>query len=253
MDYETIEQYALGINFQVAVPFIDAPAPLPLGSFIMDAYVNYRPFLWLNFKLGVTNLVLSFEGTGMKVSEVFPDLAGEPIGNEGIDFFNDRAEISETTFMIGVDYNWVVTEWLNLAFGITLNHFERPMMTQIYGRGFVDLNNNGNYDALEDYETMFKCIHHFSSVDMIRFEFKPQIIVIPRLTLGLVAGYTLASKLKVEYAEIGDEVYSSVGESEDSVKKYFNISRKNFVNGKNVEDIKLNGMWYLGLNVNFFF
>lgn len=250
--YETIEQYGLGINLQTAWMFVDAPET-PSMAMITDIYVNYRPFLWLNFKAGATILNLEFDQGKMRSENVFPLLADDAIPYHDLGLNSGRAGISETTFLFGVDYNLVITEWLNLAFGATFNHFETPMLNQILKEGFVDTNLNGAFDSSDDlYRTGFRCIHHFNSVDMIRFEFKPQVIIIPRLTLGLAFGYTLATKFKTDYSEIGDEIYSAETQS-GPIPKYFGMSTNNFLGGKNVEDIKLNGSYYLGMNVNFFF
>jgi TolB-like protein len=249
--FQTIEQYGLGINMQTSWMFMDAPET-PASSMLTDVYVNYRPFLWLNFKAGVTTMTLEFEKNDFPAYKVFPELQGET--TTSLNIYGGRTAIRETTFLMGADYNWVVTEWLNFAFGVTINMFERPQMRQIFDRSFIDIDENGVLagDGSEESQTGFKCIHHFESVGLVRFEFKPQIIIIPRLTLGLVAGYILANDLKVEYSEIGNDYYSQ-GYGDGTIDKYFGISDKNFMDGKNVEEIKFNGAWYIGMNVNFFF
>jgi TolB-like protein len=249
--FQTIEQYGLGINMQISRMFMDAPYA-PDISMLTDVYVNYRPFLWLNFKAGVTTMTLEFGKEGLSTDKIFPELSDDAVGGNSQSIYGGMTSIRETTFLIGADYNWIVTEWLNFAFGISFNLFERPQMRQIFDGSYTDINEDGTLDTGEETQTGFKCIHHFESVNLVRFEFKPQIIIIPRLTLGFVAGYILANDLKVEYSEIGNDMYSQKY-SDSSIDKYFGISNKNFMDGKNVEDIKFNGAWYLGMNVNFFF
>ena len=169
--YETIEQYGLGVNLQTGWLFIDAPVT-PSTSMLTDIFVNYRPFLWLNFKAGATILNLEFDQGTIKPEKVFPLLADDTLSTSQLGLNSGRAVISETTFLFGVDYNLVLTEWFNLAFGVTFNHFETPTMNQIYKEGFADTNLDGVYNYPDDlYRTGFRCIHHFWSVDMLRFEF----------------------------------------------------------------------------------
>ncbi len=73
-------KHGIGINFQYSMGFIDSPADYLLQY--ADVFMNYRPYLWLNFKLGVTFMDLGFSGKkNITAQKVFPGLPGteEPV------------------------------------------------------------------------------------------------------------------------------------------------------------------------------
>ncbi|HQV33723.1 MAG TPA: CsgG/HfaB family protein, partial [Calditrichia bacterium] len=71
---ETISQYGLGINFQWSSAFVDVPTSYFLQ--FTDIYVNYRPFLWLNFKMGGSVLDMGFDGKDAAAGTIYPALPG---------------------------------------------------------------------------------------------------------------------------------------------------------------------------------
>jgi len=146
--YEYIAQYGLGINVQFSyIPKIKCPID-GYTSYMLDTFLNYRPMLWLNFKLGVSYYALEFNKIGNIPSAIIfptitiapnynnPPAPGEPFMNVPIIW--QKSKIDFISPYIGLDYNYTPSYWFTIGFGFGLNLVKNIEYVQQYDKGFKD-------------------------------------------------------------------------------------------------------------------
>lgn len=250
--FEYISQYGLGINFQHSFA-LSIESPRPDYTFtISDVYVNYRPKLWLNFKLGVSYLSLDYREEG-----TFPAINMQPEITSASNFDNpyisvNPATIEMTTLYSGVDLNWTPTRKINIGFGYSISG-GAPVLEQQYNALLVDV--NGNYDSAG----VGTIEQRFFPVVINRFEIKPQFFISPRMTFGLYFAYMISSHLVVDKTTVYDDysVRPWTGDAPSAYEqelrdKYYNVSPFLLGNGHNVEGISFTG-FMCGISFNFYF
>ncbi len=250
--FEYISQYGLGINFQQSYA-LSIKSPRPDYTFtISDVYVNYRPRLWLNFKLGISYLSLDYREEG-----TFPAVNMQPDITSASNFDNPNisvnpASIEMPTIYSGVDLNWTPTRKINIGFGYSFSG-GTPVLEQQYNALLVDV--DGSYDTAG----VGTIVQRFFPVVINRFEIKPQFFISPRMTIGLYFAYMLSGYLEVDKTTIYDDysVRPWTGDEpsayeQDLRDKYYNVSPFLLGNGHNVEGISFTGFMY-GISFNFYF
>jgi TolB-like protein len=147
--YEYIAQYGLGINVQVSyMPAIKCPIN-NYTSYMIDSFLNYRPKLWLNFKLGVSYYTLEFDKIeNIQSTTVFPTVSGaanyttsvmpgDPTLNTPVTW--QKSKIDFLSPYIGLDYNWTPSRLFTIGFGLGLNFVKNIEYVQQYDKGYHDL------------------------------------------------------------------------------------------------------------------
>ncbi len=244
-------KHGIGINFQYSIGFIDSPADYLLQY--ADVFMNYRPYLWLNFKLGVTFMDLGFNGKkNITAQKVFPTLPGTV---EPVDY--SEGDINEVSPYVGADFNYTPTEKFTLGLGIGLNYFREPVLTQHYSPLYYEDSNTG---GTTEKGGVFDVIQEMKPLYLLRLEVKPQYFITPRMTVGLYFACIFANRLKVYKTLVNNEYSGFVGEDSGTSQhekemqaKYYNIPLKILADGKNVNDVNLNMSMAAGLSFNFYF
>ncbi len=254
--FEYISQYGLGINFQSSLAVkIESPRKNYTFS-ISDIYANYRPKLWLNFKLGVSYLNLSYKEEGtFKTINIQPNAAAD-IGTNNENISVNPATMEMTSIYTGFDFNWTPSRKINIGFGYSVSG-GIPVLEQQFNALLVDTNMEtaGSFDSAG----VGNIVQRFNPVIINRFEIKPQFFLSPRMTLGLYAAYMLTNHLELDKTTVYDE-YSvrpwtgdTPSEYEQKIRdKYYDISPYILGNGYNVEEIAFTGL-IVGISFNFYF
>jgi TolB-like protein len=255
--YEYISQYGLGINVQVSyIPKIKSPVD-GYTSYMIDTFLNYRPELWLNFKLGVSYFSLEFEEmSNISSKSVYPTIEGagnystsimpgDPTLNTPVNWQN--ASISYVSPYIGLDYNWTPSRLFTLGLGVGMNFTKNIEFLQQYDKGYYDLYpSTTHFGEVISPFVIKQNLNRDSFIYIYRFEIKPQVFLSPRLTLGLYLAYMIPStSFKVSESQIN-------GESSNKADRYYNINPKILADGRNVEDMSLRG-FLVGGSLNFYF
>jgi TolB-like protein len=255
--YEYISQYGLGINIQMSyIPKIKSPVD-GYTSYMIDTFVNYRPELWLNFKLGVSYFNLDFnEKNNISSKTVFPTITGagnysvptmpgDPTLNTPVNL--EKASISYISPYIGFDYNWTPSRLFTLGLGVGLNIAKDIEFIQQFDKGYYDLYPSTTHSGEVISPFIIKQnLNRDSFIYVYRIEVKPQVFLSPRLTLGLYFAYMIPStSFKVSESQIN-------GESSNKANLYYNINPKILADGRNVEDMSLRG-FMIGGSLNFYF
>ena len=252
--FEYITQYGLGINFQQSFA-ISIESPRDKYSFsLTDVYINYRPKLWLSFKLGVSTLLLDYreEGT-FPAANIQPLISTESSYTAGEDNISvNPATMNMTTPLVGVDFNWTPTKKINIGFGYSITG-GIPVLEQQFNALMV-VDDEGFVSA-----GVGTVVQRFNPIIVNRFEIKPQFFLSPRMTLGLYVAYMLSTKLELDKTTIYDD-YSMrpwTGDTlssyeQDLWDKYYDISPYILGNGHDVRDLAFNGFMY-GFSFNFYF
>ena len=254
--FEYISQYGLGINFQSSMAvMIESPRKDYIFS-ISDIYANYRPKLWLNFKLGVSYLNLSYreEGTFQAIN-IQPN-ASDDIGTNNENISINPATLEMASIYTGVDFNWTPSKIINVGFGYSISG-GIPVLEQQFNALLVDtsIGTTGTYDSAG----VGNIVQRFNPVIINRFEIKPQFFLSPRMTLGLYAAYMFTNHLELDKTTVYDE-YSvrpwtgdDPSDYEQEIRdKYYDISPYILGNGNNVEEIAFTGL-ILGISFNIYF
>ncbi len=263
--YEYIAQYGLGINTQFSlVPHITSPRDGAFGSAI-DVFVNYRPYLWLNFKLGVTYFSMTYtaEENGF-ATQMYPLCSTHSgVSNygsfENYGFHAKNADISEVGPYIGLDYNWTPYQFFTIGFGLSMSMIT-PNIINVYNNGWVWIDDDDDPENNTASNGTLKQINGFiieqqmEPVAMFRFEIKPQLFISPRFTIGLYLAYMYSTPMKVSRTTINSEytISKQFSPNEEMHQKYMGLNANTYGINHNVEDVKLNSMMY-GLSFNFYF
>jgi TolB-like protein len=253
-----IAQYGMGINFQYSMGFITSPAPYSLQYF--DVFANYRPWLWLNFKLGVTSMNLGFkEVNGIQANKIYKDMpASPPITISNISY--KEGDMTEFSPYVGADINVIVSDKFTVGFGIGLNYFQEPILTQHYSPLYHDDNINDNPGDIIQKGGVFDVVQEFNPLYLMRFEIKPQFFVSPRFTIGLYFAFILANNPKVYKAVINNEYTGFLSEpgglsdhEKEMKEKYLGMPLSIIADGGDVNDLSFNRSIAMGLSLNFYF
>ena len=198
--FEYISKYGLGINFQSSIFQVKTPK-LEQGQsvfpFLFDVYLNYRPALWLNFKLGISSLSFRIESAeNVKVETVYPDItkASNYADYQGKTTSVPGIDMSITSPYIGFDLNWTPTQKFNFGFGVSMMWYSGTTKRKIY---HIIKNENGYAEDVGDCYIEQDLRPPWLPLSIFRFELKPQYFLSPRMTLGLYLAYMLAGKFKV--------------------------------------------------------
>ncbi|HQU74884.1 MAG TPA: CsgG/HfaB family protein, partial [Calditrichia bacterium] len=245
---ETISQYGLGINFQWSSAFVDVPTSYFLQ--FTDIYVNYRPFLWLNFKMGGSVLDMGFDGKDAPAGTIYPDLPGRsdweprPIRYDGGGF-------SFVSPYLGLEYNYMMNRRLSFAAGISYV-YGTPVFIQDY-RNVVFLDDD---DRLKDLR-LFRVEQELDRLHIGRLEARTQVYLSPRMTFAVHGAFILANDINIDRTTINNEwqAFPDSGNpaNEEFVTRYLGISTKILADGKDTESIDIGGGFSLGMTFNFFF
>lgn len=262
--YEYISQYGLGINSQFAfAPMIKTPRDGSMTT-VLDVFMNYRPYLWLNFKLGITffNMTYTKEEVGL-ASKLYPNASDHESANSYNEFNSSvmhvkNADISEFGPYFGFDINWTPRQFFSLGFGAAISMIT-PVIENVYNNGWVwdasaDPNNDGTSEGDFKHIEGFIVEQHLDPVTMFRFEIKPQFFVSPRFTVGLYFAYLYSTPLNVSRTTINSEytISNQFTVNEEMEKKYMGLKAESLGLGHNIEDVKLQGPM-IGFSLNFFF
>jgi len=246
---ETISQYGLGINFQWSIGNIKSPE----SNFLhfSDVFVNYRPFLWLNFKLGVSAMSLNFNSRQVAADKVYPTLfeKAEPLISS-LDY--SGGNLTSVSPYVGLDYNYMYNQKFSVALGFSYI-FASSELEQQYRNGvFFD-----DDDGLVHKMKTFKVEQELDFMHLFRIEFKPQFYISPRMTIGLYAAYLLGPEVKIDRSVINDDYREFPHEGDRAPaefrQKYFEMSTKILGNGNNLEDVSFMSGTSFGMSFNFYF
>jgi hypothetical protein len=255
--YEYISQYGLGINVQVSyVPVVKSPVD-KYTSTMIDTFLNYRPMLWLNFKLGISYYTLDFDQiSNIPSTTVFPTVSGaanyttavmpgDPTLNTPVTW--EKSTIDFISPYIGLDYNWTPSRLFTIGVGMGLNFVKNIEYIQQYDKGYHDIYPTTTHhgEVISPF-TVKQNLNRDKFIYIYRIEIKPQIFISPRLTLGLYLAYMIpSSSFKVSESQINNEAASKSN-------LYYNINPNILGDGRDVEDMKLQGFMF-GTSLNFYF
>ena len=243
-------QHGIGINFQYSYGFIHSPADYVLTY--TDVFVNYRPFLWLSFKLGLTTVDLGFnEITNIRAQTIFPTLPGS---EESIDY--SEGDLNEISPYVGIDFNYTPSDKFTIGFGIGFNYFREPILTQhfsplyYYNETTTSTEQGGVFDVIQEMKPLY----------LLRLEIKPQYFITPRMTVGLYFAYIFSNQFRVYKSLINNEYSGFIGADSGNTEhelemqtKYYNIPLSILADGRNINDVDFNMSYALGISFNFYF
>ncbi|MCP4132185.1 MAG: hypothetical protein GY754_14535 [bacterium] len=260
--FENIEQYGLGINFQFSYAFLIKSPRNDYTLFVADTFLNYRPFLWLNVKMGVSYLALNYPRLATAAYTVYPDLRtrATALGTSVYETWEIQANDTSMNMVgpyIGADYNWTPSPYFTVGVGVAVNYLPNPVMIQKFDDGLTytaspaAINRSGGFEIEQEFESTFN----------VRLELKPQYFFSPRMTVGLYLAYIFSPDLSLSKTTIDNDLTlyewddnwgSGNADATARREKYFSISRKYFGANQDVEDIALHG-FIMGLSFNFYF
>lgn len=249
MALETIAQYGLGINFQWSTAFIESPEDNVLQ--FTDVYLNYRPFLWLNFKLGVSAMALDIRNREVDAARVYPAILEQSEATiTTLDYDGGDADLVSP--YVGLEYNRMLGNSASLAVGGSYV-FGRTEMIQQYSNGVFYDDDDG---LLKPIKT-FRVEQELDPLHIGRIEAKGQFFLSPRMTLALYGSFLLASDINIDRSIINNEYREFPDEGDpppaEFRERYLEMPTKIVGNGEDLEDIDLNGGWAIGLAFNFYF
>jgi TolB-like protein len=245
---ETISQYGLGINFQWSTAFISSDQAN--FTHLTDIYLNYRPLLWLNLKMGGTVLSVNFLSDVADASNVYPTLSNQP--NPLItSLLYDGGDLNIISPFVGLEYNHMFSQKFSTAIGAGFI-FGSGELTQQYSDGVFFDDDDGQVYPMKT----FRIEQEIDAQYFVRFESKTQYFISPRMTIGLYLSYLLGANIDVDRAVINDDYREFPNEGDPAPQefkeKYFNMSTTLLGDGSDVEDVNLSGIT-AGLSFNFYF
>ncbi len=251
--FENIAQYGLGINFQTSYgPHIKSPRSGHMFM-VLDAFVNYRPWLWLNFKLGVSYYSLSYNNEETApVTVMYPgntDVA--TFAAAGYDVHPKDCTMSEIAPYIGADFNWTPLTFFTLGIGVSMGMYT-PSIEQVYNNILIDNDTTTAVNIVDSGGGIIR--QEMESVVTFRVELKPQFFISPRLTLGVYLAFMYTTPFKISRTTINNEytISDQFTDNQALQEKYLNLNYKIFGAGHDVTDLKLITALY-GISVNFYF
>lgn len=256
IEFGYIAQYGLGINFQQSWIFMKSPISNTSAS-STDVFLNYRPLLWLNFKLGINSTGVGVgSGTFSNVSDIYPQM---PAVDRPATISYNGANLKLLGPYAGIDFNWTPSEKFTLALGVGFSTYSSPTLVQNYNPGYVwnDANNNGIIEAGEKKTNgQYSVEQTYYSMNVLRLELKPQYFISPRLTVGLYFAYLMSPASKVYSTTINNEAAGFPGEGNiepQQAQRFYGMSPTILADNKNANDLTLNGAFAAGLSLNFYF
>lgn len=260
IEFAYIAQYGLGINFQQSWIFMKSPLSNTSAT-STDVFLNYRPYLWLNFKLGVNNTGMKLGSSSYSnVSDIYPQLPA--IDRPSMINYNGGGMDLLGPY-VGVDFNWTPSEKFTLGLGVSFSTYSSPKLIQNYNPGYVwnDANNNGIIEAGEKKTGgQYSVEQTYYGLNIFRLELKPQYFISPRLTLGVYLAYMFSPPMKVYKSTINNESAGFPGEGgENSVeaqaqlKRFYGMPPTILGDNKNANDLTFNGAFAAGVSLNFYF
>jgi len=245
---ETISQYGLGINFQWSTVFISSDQAN--FTHITDIYLNYRPLLWLNLKMGGTVMSINFLSDIADASNVYPTLNSQP--NPLISsLLYDGGNLNMISPYVGLEYNYMFSQKFSTSIG-TGFIFGSGELIQQYSDGVFFDDDDGQVYPMKT----FRIEQEIDTQYFVRFESKTQYFISPRMTIGLYLSYLLGTNIDVDRAVINDDYREFPNEGDaapqEFKEKYFNMSTTLLGDGHNVENVNLSG-FTAGLSFNFYF
>jgi TolB-like protein len=245
---ETISQYGLGINFQWSTAFISTDTKN--FTHFTDVYLNYRPLLWLNLKMGGTVMSVNFNSDFAEASNVYPTLSNQP--NPLISDLNyDGGNLTLISPYVGLEYNHMFSQNFFTSLGSSFI-FGSGILTQQYSNGvFFD-----DDDGLVHPMKTFRIEQEIETQYIVRFESKSQYFISPRMTIGLYLAYLMGKELHVERSVVNDDYREFPHQGDPAPQefkdKYLNMSTTLLGDGDDVEEVELSGLM-VGLSFNFYF
>ena len=126
IEFAYIAQYGLGINFQQSWIFMKSPLSNTSAT-STDVFLNYRPYLWLNFKLGVNNTGMKLGSSSYSnVSDIYPQLPA--IDRPSMINYNGGGMDLLGPY-VGVDFNWTPSEKFTLGLGVSFSTYSSPKLS----------------------------------------------------------------------------------------------------------------------------
>lgn len=245
---ETISQYGLGINFQWSTAFIGTDTKN--FTHFTDVYLNYRPLLWLNLKMGGTVMSVNFKSDFADAANVYPTLMNQ--ANPLITYLDyDGGNLTIISPYVGLEYNHMFSQNFSTSLGSSFM-FGDGILTQQYSNGvFYD-----DDDGLVYPMKTFRIEQEIGTQYIFRVESKSQYFISPRMTVGLYLAYLVGKDLYVERSVVNDDYREFPHEGDPAPQefkdKYFNMSTTLLGDGDDVEEVDLSGLM-VGLSFNFYF
>jgi TolB-like protein len=257
IEFAYIAKYGLGINFQQNYWTIKQVVD-GINLWTTDVFLNYRAYLWLNFKLGVSSINMEINYKQMEYEKVYRDINNYDTSNiKGNLLSYNGGKMEEVSPYFGFDYNITPSEKFTIGFGIGCNFISHPVLNQDYDP--LAILNTETTNIV--YGGPFSIIQQMYEIMIFRFEIKPQYFISPRMTIGLYTGCVVSTKWKLYKTIINNEYSSYPGEpnagktyyEKEMSKKYLNIPVDILADGKSVNDITLQGAFMVGISFNFYF
>lgn len=260
IEFGYIAQYGLGINFQQSWIFMKSPINSTSAS-STDIFLNYRPLLWLNFKLGINNTGVKVgPGQFNNVSDIYPQM---PAIDKPAFINYNGGSMNLLGPYVGIDFNWTPSEKFTLGMGVSLSTYSSPTLVQNYNPGYVwnDANNNGIIEAGERKTGgQYSVEQTYYGMSVFRFELKPQYFISPRLTIGFYLAYLVSPAAKVYKTTINNEHAGLPGEGQENsveaqalAKRFYGMPTTILGDNRSANDLTLNGAFAAGLSLNFYF
>jgi hypothetical protein len=246
--FEYISQYGLGINLQYGMGLIDSP----LNDYsldILDLFVNYRPYMWLNFKLGISQYSYRPQSiSGIPFSSIYTDFGSFTPGSSLGSAVNYNSAFFNTLGIYGgIDGNWTPAEFFTLGVGIGVNSIT-PTMIQNYTPLIV--NNAGTLEA----EGNLIIEQQFWPLTILRLEVKPQFFLSPRMTLGLYGALMFSNDVQVYKTTVNGDIYYAEDFADgEGIDNYIGLDPRMLGDGRNIEDLNFNMKYIIGVSINFYF
>jgi len=259
IDFGYIAKYGLGVNFQSS--YVLHSSPIASNIFIQDVFMNYRPKLAINIKLGISSFNMLFPGfgsTGVSTNKVFPEVDTTTATNasdyqeatgSGVSYNGGSMNFISPYF--GVDYNYTPNSTFTVALGFSII-VGAPEANQQYNPGLIY---NSTTNKIEDFVIM-PVSQLMQPLSILRLEVKPQYFISPRFTVGLYIAYLVATPLTINKTRINDDYRVFPHHEEprpEDLTKYLGLKANILADGHNIEDISIMNSMALGLSLNFYF
>jgi len=258
--FSYISKYGMGLNYQLSSAVIRAPNDRRPVILLNDVFINYRPALWLNFRMGIS--YMSFNGSPLQniaLTSIYPGITKY---SNNIVYPRNMTVKYETGIMdifgpyIGADYNWTPVEFFTLGIGVSYNIFLSPLIRQTYSPGYIYDTSDGR---LKNTGVLY-IEQELKSIGLGRIELKPQFFISPRVTLGLYLCATIGGNVRVEKTTINSEYIDfpnrevrTNGYQVVMDNKYLGIDTKLYSDGRDIEGLNFIGGMAWGMSCNFYY
>jgi len=253
-----IAKHGIGINWQTS--YLIHPRPMDGVTLLNDVFVSYRPELWLNIKLGITQIYLEmWDEDKVPTSELYPNY-----NDTSLQTGYTTGKIDEVAPYLGVEYNWLISPKFTIGFGLGATLFLPGsfVFEQIYNGCPVRAALDGTSTPVDDSgvtpHNSMTLSQSFDLAAMFRIEIKPQYFITPRAAVGLYIAAIYTTPLKVERVDFGDGTAIYPHDPDGAVDPNdehlgFNAKQMGLdKNGDVEQDLALLGC-AVGLSASFFF